>query len=164
MVVIICIIVGVLIEMLGFGDTFMAVINGVVGALIGLFISVIISAIVDEKAEKETYIYKEEPIYALSDNESIEGSFFLGSGRINGDMKYVFIAEEENGKIMKDINAGNTYIIEDDDEEPRIEYYYERYKNKSIPKYFFGIDDSFSHYVVRIPEDSIMNQYKIDLE
>ena len=34
-------------------------------------------------------------LYALQDNNEISGSFFLGSGRIDEEMYYVYIVKED---------------------------------------------------------------------
>lgn len=164
--VIICIVVGFYLGVNDlFGDFWWGALCGVLGLIIGVIISLFAGVVVDIKADKETYKKSEEKILALNDNMGTKGRFFLGSGNINDSMKYVYLVENKNGKKMKDAESYNTYINEDNNEEPRIEYHYERYKNKKLEKYFFGIfNDTHKHNAIYIPEDSINYQYNIDLE
>ena len=59
-----------------------------IGSIIGLFMPTI-----DIKETKE--------LYALQDGNEISGSFFLGSGRIDEEMHYVYIVKEDRGKQMQ---------------------------------------------------------------
>ena len=68
--------------------------ESILGGLIGGVIGVIIMLALPMKTEINTYTYK---IETLQDNNSVSGSFFLGSGSIEGKMKYVFYYETNGG-------------------------------------------------------------------
>lgn len=101
-------------------------------------------------------------IYALADNSGIEGSFFLGSGSIDEEMKYVYVVEVEGkGYKMHTIDADSAYVQYYDGTPKMVET---TYWFKSELLNFFGICPSGTEYIFYIPEGSITNSYVIDLE
>lgn len=103
-------------------------------------------------------------IVSLKDNNNVSGNFLLGSGSINGEMKYTFYYEENGFYKMKQIDVNNTSIKYSNDIKV------ERYREEATESFinYFAIDDleneSNMSYIIYIPEGSIKNNYTLDAE
>lgn len=120
------------------------------GGIIGCFMPT-----VDIKETKE--------LYALQDGSEISGSFFLGSGRIDEEMHYVYIVKEDKGKQMKtlEIDANEIYL-NDNVDTPTLDIYSKDFKYEWM--YWFAMPGTDCEYVFNIPSGSIDYKYNIDLE
>lgn len=120
------------------------------GSIIGCFMPTI-----DIKETKE--------LYALRDNNQINGSFFLGSGRIDEEMHYVYIVKEDKGKQMQtlEIDANEIYL-NDNVDTPTLDIYSKDFKYGWM--YWFAMPETDCEYVFNIPSGSIDYEYNIDLE
>ena len=121
-----------------------------IGSIIGLFMPT-----VDIKETKE--------LYALQDGNEISGSFFLGSGRIDEEMHYVYIVKEDRGKQMQTLKIDTNYIyLNDNVDTPTLDIYSKDFKYKWM--YWFAMPSGDCEYVFNIPPDSIDYEYNIDLK
>ena len=134
---------------------FMGIVTGAIlwvsiGSVIGCFMPT-----VDIKETKE--------LYALQDGSEISGSFFLGSGRIDEEMYYVYMVKEDKGKQMKTlkIDANNIYL-NDNVDTPTLDIYSKDFKYEWI--YWFAMVGTDCKYVFNIPSGSIDYKYNIDLK
>ena len=121
-----------------------------IGFIIGSFMPT-----VDIKETKE--------LYALQDNNEISGSFFLGSGRIDEEMYYVYIIKEDKGKQIQtlEIDANEIYF-NDSTDTPTLDIYSKDFKYKWM--YWFAMPSWDCEYIFNIPPDSIDYKYNIDLK
>lgn len=119
--------------------------------------------------ETERMVLKEE-IITLKDNVETKGSFFVGSGNINGQMKYYFMVKTVDGNIMKESPATNTYIQETNSD---VGYHMTYKKYTTIdPKHknnWYYTDKEkearrYSKEILIVPNGTILHEYKIDLE
>ena len=121
-----------------------------IGSIIGLFMPTI-----DIKETKE--------LYALQDGNEISGSFFLGSGRIDEEMHYVYIVKEDRGKQMQTLKIDtNDIYLNDNVDTPTLDIYSKDFKYKWM--YLFAMSSGDCEYVFNIPPDSIDYKYNIDLK
>ncbi len=128
------------------------------GMLIALLIGSIATAC---GAETEILTQETRNLYALADGDDIHGHFFLGSGTIDENMKYVYIVETEGkGYKMESIGIHSAYI-QYVDEQPTLTKTVYIFESDILN--FFGVCDS-TEYLFRIPEGSITNSYVINLE
>ena len=134
---------------------FMGIVTGAIlwvsiGSVIGSFMPT-----VDIKETKE--------LYALQDNNEISGSFFLGSGRIDEEMYYVYIIKEDKGKQIQtlEIDANEIYF-NDSTDTPTLDIYSKDFKYGWM--YWFAIPRGDCEYVFNIPSGSIDYKYNIDLK
>lgn len=74
------------------GDFVIYFLFGILGASVGVLVGLIIALSLPAKTEIVKTTYNLE---ALQDNNSVNGSFFLGTGQIEGKMKYVFYYEKD---------------------------------------------------------------------
>ena len=121
-----------------------------IGSIIGLFMPTI-----DIKKTKE--------LYALQDSNEISGSFFLGSGRIDEEMHYVYIVKEDRGKQMQTLKIDtNDIYLNDNVDTPTLDIYSKDFKYGWM--YWFAVPRGDCEYVFNIPPDSIDYKYNIDLK
>lgn len=136
-------------------------------ALIGLIAGMILSLILGATfagfgAETRVLSQETKALYALADGSEISGSFFLGSGSIDDNMRYVYIVETEGkGYKMETVNINSAYI-QYSDEEPTVTITSYMFDSRVLN--FFGIYPASTEYIFRVPEGSITNSYVIDLE
>ena len=102
-------------------------------------------------------------LYALQDNNEISGSFFLGSGRIDEEMYYVYIVKEDRGKQIQtlEIDANEIYLNNSTDT-PTLDIYSKDFKYEWM--YWFAMPKIGYEYVFNIPSGSIDYEYNIDLK
>lgn len=102
-------------------------------------------------------------IIALQDNGKVSGSFFLGSGSIDGKMQYTYMTKDNNNEMeMKQIDIDHASLIYSNT--PKVEEY-EKFFDKKIIKFFFGDQTFYStKYKIYIPERTIKENYNVDLK
>ncbi len=102
-------------------------------------------------------------IEALNDNESTSGKLFLGSGWIEGKMKYVFYLEDNGLYRMRQLDS-DLVRIRYSDGTPKVNVT-EKYPTDSFIN-LFAIDfDCFDKtYIIEVPNGSINNDYKLDAQ
>ena len=158
----ICLIAGIVIALVkewywidGIGDFIM---ESILGGLIGGLIGVILMLALPMKTEINTYTYK---IETFQDNNSVSGSFFLGSGSIDGKMKYVFYYEVNGGFKMAQIDYDDA-IIKYSDNVKAI-----RYKEEPTDAFinWFAVDIYMSDtYEIFVPKGTIKSNYNLDAQ
>jgi len=101
-------------------------------------------------------------LVSLGARASLEGKFFLGTGKVGENPRYYFMREEVGGYRMACVTTHNTLVIEDNNETPRVEKV--RVVNKAIKPRFFKYDENkHTSYRIYIPENSITRDFKIDV-
>jgi len=101
----------------------------------------------------------------LQDNNSVSGSFFLGSGYINGEMKYVFYYETDGGYKMKQIDYDKA-LIKYTNETPKVETYREVQTDAFINKfsvYMSGCGCNNKN-IIYVPKGTIKQNYNLDAQ
>ena len=135
---------------------FSLVVAAVVGLLMMLFVGLFLP--------KEYIIDKSKTIYleSIKDNSSINGDFLLGSGTISNEMYYVFYKKVDDYYSFDKIKAEDA-IIKYTASKPRIVVKKRVLKNKK-KNYLWGGVVHREKYVIYVPEGSINNSYKFNLE
>ena len=102
-----------------------------------------------------------EHIITLNDSTGVNGrAGFLGSGYVEDELYYYYMADAKEGFQAKKIKAEDTYVRYSD--EPIVETYTAtNFKNKLLWLIALPIK---SFHIVYIPEGSIIENYRIDLE
>jgi len=127
---------------------------GVTTVLIGGTILIVLPA--DTEINKYEY-----DLVTLQDNFSNSGSFFLGSGNIDGKMKYVYYYKSQGGFKMGQIDYDNAVIRYGNT--PRID----RYRREMVDnwKSYFAMDIPHdSLYVITVPKGTIKTNYNLDAQ
>ena len=138
-------------------DTLGTVLIIFMAALIGFGVAFILP--MKTVTEIDTY-----NIVCLQDNNSTNGSFFLCTGTIKGEMKYVFYYEENGTYKMKQTDYNNTSIKYS--ETVKVE----RYRQEEVKAFinYFAIDDIFSEsnmqFIIYVPKGTIKSNYSLDAQ
>lgn len=102
-------------------------------------------------------------VISLNDNSNTEGTFFLGSGSVNEELVYYYAYESDKGITVGEIDADEVYINYTD-KQPRLEEYQTKFKSEFLNWSFAYLGEDSCYYKLYIPEGSIIEEYKIDLE
>lgn len=90
---------------------------GVVGLMLGGLIGFLVSLLLMIPAGEPRV--SQQDIVALKDNSNIHGSFFLGTGSIDEEMYYYYMADNGNGGYtMEKVEADDCTIYEDSPDAP----------------------------------------------
>lgn len=136
------------------------ILSSIIAILIGGIIGTAIAFSLPAKTEivKTTY-----NLDALQDNNSVKGSFFLGSGQIEGKMKYVFYYENKGYYKLEQADYSEVKI-KYSDEKPKAE----RFKRKNVKDAFmnnFAIDcNCYQEYIIYVPKGTINQNYSLDAQ
>jgi hypothetical protein len=95
-------------------------------------------------------------IINIKDINSVSGNFFLGSGSINGTMKYIFYYKEKEYIKLKQIDYRDAVIRYS--KKPKVT------KWKSDFKWVWYYKESKTYYEINIPEGTIKQNYILDGE
>ena len=160
--IILGIIIGFIVLFMDFGEF----LDGLGGALIGCLIGMLIWLVVGFPlgiAVPSTEVIEEQEIVALTDSTSIEGQKFLFSGYINEDLVCRYVINTERGKHIEEVKSDNVYIKEGDYKPTVI-------KHKFVPKadwywwFCFPIGHETNYTEFLVPENTVTNEYNIDLQ
>ena len=127
-----------------------------------VFIGLMVGLFLDAETEKVSSYKKLE---ALQDGNNVNGTFFLGSGNINGSMRYVFYYEE-NGLFKMGQLHYNNVSINYVDGDPMLETIKEIEKKESF-KNNFAIDNEYSfskEHIIHVPKGTIKQNYNLDAQ
>lgn len=132
---------------------------GFVCTCVGLIIALCGSVVCNPQTPEVETTY----IYAMSDTMGIEGSFFLGTGSVDSEMKYVYMTKTDKGmKIAEPIDTKDAYInYIEEGEAPRIEKVH--YITDSDLLNFLFIFPQSETYIY-VPEGTVKEVYNIDLK
>ena len=137
----------------------MTFLGGLAGVAISLIASLIISC---SPAEVDYTLIDTQPIYALQDNVTHGSPYYIGSGVKDGDAAYFYVTEDDWGMKINSKDTDYSYVIYDNDEEPRVEIYDGEWANPVIKILgFIGPENRYKFYV---PEGTMTADINIDLQ
>ena len=113
----------------------------------------------------DDYIETHE-IVSLKDGTGSTGSFFLGSGSLDGDATFFYYQRVSGGFELKSVDADDTTIIFSD-ENPRVEQDCTKFNNNFFtwPVAEFPTDhECEGDYKIYVPADSITTKFVLDAE
>lgn len=150
-----------------------SIIGKIFGALSGMFIGFFIGALVWISIGSiigiflpTHYIVRETTnIVAFEDNSEVNGSFFLGCGKVNENTVYRYIIDTDNGKRVKELeeNRDTAIYIKECSDSPKIEYKVLDFINQN--NYWFACPFLSKEIITfHIPEGSVTNEFNVDLE
>lgn len=148
------------------GDTiFFSAMSGILSLLICFLIALLGGALFSSESNKGIHSDNTTALIALQDGNLLEGrSFFLGSGYVDEELKYTYMyLEEGKGYTVEQVNADwcyINYIVEG--EQPYIREIIYEFDNDFLN--FMFIAPYSTEYYIYIPEGSITQEYRIDLQ
>lgn len=132
----------------------------VFGGLVFL-ICFVIAIKIGEQIPSDYELQRSEKIVALKDSRATHGSFFLGSGSVDGELHYYYATDTSQGYRIKHVDADDCYLLFDNDK-PRVEYY----KVKRFEKkwhYIYAVP-SGHYYNIYVPNGSVDTGFRINLK
>ena len=98
-----------------------------------------------------------QPLKAISIDEDLHSSFFLGCGSINSADKFIYIAKVDNlGYKVQEVDIDDCYIVEQNIEQPYLEISNVKWRDW-VTKYFDN------RYIFHIPPNSIKENYEVNI-
>lgn len=132
----------------------------IVSLLCSALACAVFSEIADSAASKTYFITEDVDIYAIQDNLTTEGNFFIGSGDVDDELKYFYVEKTEFGYSVTNVDADNTYIQYTTDR-CHLERYTYTFDNWFVRLIAFPCS---TRHVFYVPEGSIINNYTVDLK
>lgn len=140
------------------GTSFLIMLASILGiVLVTLSASLITTSCVDA----DYNMVSDTQIVALKDNQNTNGNFYIMGGYVNEDLYYYYATETEFGYKTEKIKANHAYVKYTDGE-THIEEYKGDFKNDIA--YLFGYPVYDRRYIIYCPDDTVTNEFKIDLE
>lgn len=140
---------------------FVTFIQGTVAnVLVGGMIAALLNLMTSPFVETEWSVESEHRLAAIQDGVVTSGSFFLGTGTVDGDPKFIYYQMNGNGGYTLESLSPRYATVFQEDGEPRVVEYNGTSDNPWIslmPKW--GTDYKAEFYV---PEGSIINNYTLD--
>lgn len=136
------------------------IIQGFIGAFVSFIISTIVGVIIYSNYSHFTKI-EEKQIIALSDSYGANGSFFLGSGRLENSMKYIYVTKNNEEMNMQTVDVDEVSLIYSNDKKA------EKYQTQLSEKMEFWFGSELAReekYKIYIPEGSIKQEFNVDLK
>jgi hypothetical protein len=128
------------------------------GAFFGAVVAVFPALMLPVRYEEKHYSLN---IVALQDNASVNGRYFLGSGYIEGNMKYMFYYEDNGYYRMMQLDTRDVQIQYSEGTPKVNATYYE--PSESIINYFaFYFESPNSRYIIEVPRGTIQMNYTLD--
>ncbi len=104
-----------------------------------------------------------ENIIALKDNNSIQGSFFLGSGMINGKMEYIYYVQNDDSTYQMWQADYYKVKIRYTNNQPKAVITDTRIDDITWNKWAVDVDrEDNQTYIFEIPRGSIKNNFELD--
>ena len=130
------------------------------GAFVGVSMGFIVAWILPMDLYDKHYSLN---IETLQDNNSVSGQFFLGSGQIDGKMKYVFYYEENGFYRMMQIDY-NLVQIKYSDGIPKVNVTEVAPTDSFINNFAFDFLLHSKSYIIEVPKGTIKNNYNLDAQ
>ncbi len=140
---------------------FYSIVTLILSGMFTFLVLLIASGVVSGCVEVDYDMVSDTKIVALKDNQNVSGNFYIMGGYVNEDLYYYYATETQFGYKTEKVKADNTYIKYTDGE-THIEKYEPKFVNDYV--YLFGLPMNLSRYIVYCPENTIANDFRIDLE
>ena len=151
----------------GFGIIFIIGLLGTVFSMIVCVVGGVCLQATYEAGDMTTVKYTDEPIslVALCDNMGTDGTFFLGSGTINSEMKYVYAYEDkELGMMTKTKSANDCYIKNIPNNEKPYAVKWREIPKENFWTWLFGKPIATEKITFYVPSTAVYAGYNIDFE
>jgi hypothetical protein len=103
-------------------------------------------------------------IVSLKDNTSIKGHFFLGTGHIEGSMKYVFYVENNDKSYSMNILEFDKARIKYSENKPKLKITQTTPIKKQWNNWAIDLSSIKTIYLIEVPTGTIKNDFQLDSE
>lgn len=134
---------------------------GCLGALIGILVYFLVGGFIGTNLPVIETV-EEQEIYALNDSTSIKGANYLFSGYINENMVFRYVINTDKGKHIEEVKADNTYVNEGD-YTPIVKIHKTSLAKDWYYWFAYDVNDEGDYIEFFVPENTITNEYNIDL-
>lgn len=142
---------------------FLSVLIGILFGVLGITISTTIVERFD-LIEKTTYVESEKEIYALKDMSGIKGDFYLFGGNIGGEYQYRYVVNTPRGKQVETVSSEQYDVyIKEGNYKPKVVCEKTKYINEKFNGWLVFPYEDYT-YTIYVPDNTILNNYDIDLE
>lgn len=131
--------------------------HGVIGAVVGFLIGWCFPM------DYETVKWDRE-IVSLKDNSSIKGRFYLGSGRVEGSIKYVFYVENDDDSYSMRMLDYYDAKIRYSESAPNVKTTQTRPIKNQWNNWAIDMDRVETKYLIEVPSGTIKNDFQLDSE
>lgn len=103
--------------------------------------------------------YKKQSLTSLQDSVETEGSFFIGTGNIDGKPTYAYYVDHGNYSTFETVKARDVKVFTD------ASYPYVKLKTGCVSKYpwlAYCFTDTTSVEEIHVPEGTIKSNYNLD--
>lgn len=104
------------------------------------------------------------PLESLKDNASVKGSFFLGCGQIEGRMKYVYYAQNEDSTFSMYQVDFNKARIKYSSGTAQVHVFTKEAASVWYNRFALDLDEGQTWFVFEVPRGSIKNEYQLDAQ
>ncbi len=127
------------------------VLIAVTATMPALLLALIIGSTAAVKYEAAQY-----NIHALEHEQRVNGSFFIGCGRVKGVAVLYFYYEEENGELVyTEVSQDGCRVFEENTQKAVFIVKQPYFKNPEIARWTFGAPNRETLYEIRVPKGTI---------
>ena len=144
----------------GWVGMFFATIGMQIAAFVLAIIPIVICGVIMEGSVPVSETLETTPIYALADNRTTSGSFFLGIGSVDEDVEYYYVEQTELGKHVSSVPAEHSYIVESDT--PTLTTVGYQWANNGWN--WLGVCLIDNNYIFSVPAESVTEDYNVDMK
>jgi hypothetical protein len=134
---------------------------GILGGLAGFVVGVVVAIILPAHYQTDKW---SENLANLNDGSHIKGSFFLGSGQIEGRMTYAYYTQNQDSTFKLWQTEADVAIIKYSEGDPKIHITYVHPSERFINLFAIDLDDSNWSCVFEVPKGSIKTNYDLDAQ
>ncbi len=143
--------------------------GGIVGGLLGLMVGGIVGAlsasVVGSFFETRMVEYGHDKLVSINDSITTSGSFFLGSGTIDGKLNYFYYREVRPGVIEGDSVPADSSSIILDGTMPRVVHLREKFVDPAHARWGLICGCSGGNrYEIHVPNGSVKPGFTFDLK
>lgn len=137
-----------------------AFVGGILWLLVGVFGVGMLAHWGSTTEKTDTKVYT---LTALETGNQTSGTFFLGSGRLDGTPVFSYLYQDKNGGYRLDTKrASNSVVYEDDSEKPRLEIdVYTTTPNPWIAPFLPLGETNKGENKFYVPEGSVLSNYQV---
>ena len=132
--------------------------NSFFAGSLGLVIGVVMAYSLPSETTTKITVYE---LHSLNDNQSVSGSFFLGYGLVDNEIRFTYYYKSGDYYRLGNIKGKDANIIYKIGV-PRIEFYEEVLTDDFMNRFTIHISKPYYWIVIYVPHGSIKNDFNLD--
>lgn len=139
-----------------FGGFGLGLLKGVFALAISIGLVMAIIGITSVIAPTHYNLTWQRELVSLKGKQSVHGDFFLGTGKIDSNMKYYYFYQKESGYKLESVNASKATLSYSNN--PNIKKKQQYFDNNLISLIVSPVAWGYTYHI-EIPEDSIKRDF-----